>query len=291
MAWFKVDDGFHASDKLNSIPKRHKLAAAGLWVIAGSWAANQLTDGRVPDYMLQQWGATPAVVQCLLNAGLWEHEQGSNVFYKWHEYQPSKHDVDAERAASRARMKEIRARRKQPKPQKDAEEQEVFGRTVTNGSENVRNPDPTRPDPTRPDPPIEVLNAHPADAPQKGPSVQQLNEMFDTFWMEWPVKKGKEPARKSFQKAIKGGAGMADILAGVARYKAELGPLVAGKTATGGTPKYAQGWLTDQRWTDEPDPTATPAYQQAGYEIECALGRHRWMDDNTCLHCPERRDF
>lgn len=148
LAWFKVDDGFHASDKLNGIPARHKLAAAGLWVVAGSWAANQLTDGRVPEYMLKVWGATPAVVASLVSAGLWEHEQGAYVFRSWHEYQPSKADVDAERAASRQRMRDIRAKRKQKKSQDDAEVGEVFGRTVANGSEGVRNPDPTRPDPT-----------------------------------------------------------------------------------------------------------------------------------------------
>lgn len=148
MAWFKVDDGFHSSRKLLSIPKRHRLAAAGVWVIAGSWCADQLTDGHVPDYMLKEWGATPAIVSALIEAGLWERMESSNVFYKWHEYQPSKRDVDAEREASRERMREIRARRKQRKPLDSAASGEVFGRTVENGSENVRNPDPTRPDPT-----------------------------------------------------------------------------------------------------------------------------------------------
>lgn len=188
--WFKVDDGFHSSRKLLSIPKRHRLAAAGLWVISGSWCGQQLTNGRVPDYMLKEWGATPAVVQALLDSGLWEPEDGANVFYKWHEYQPSKKDVDAERAASRERMRNLRAKRKQGKkdvsetnvrdssdirrtfeqdsastrsanvedsshiqpsfedgnPHKHWENQEMFVRTPPNGSESVRNPDPTRPD-------------------------------------------------------------------------------------------------------------------------------------------------
>lgn len=147
MAWFKVDDGFHSSRKLLSIPKRHRLAAAGLWVIAGSWCADQLTDGHIPDYMFKEWGATPATIQALLDSGLWERISDANVFYKWHEYQPSKEDVDADRAASRARMRDLRAKRKQGKPREQAEDGEVFGRTGPNGSENVRNPDPTRPDP------------------------------------------------------------------------------------------------------------------------------------------------
>ena len=152
MAWFKVDDGFHASRKLLKIPKRARFAAIGLWTVAGSWAADQLTDGNVPDYMIREWGSPPAAPEALVDAGLWERTQDGYTFRNWHEYQPSKQDVDAERAASRERMRDLRARRKQPKPPEQAEVREVFGRTVPNGSESVRNPDPSRPDPTRPDP-------------------------------------------------------------------------------------------------------------------------------------------
>jgi hypothetical protein len=150
MAWFKVDDGFHASRKLLKIPKRARFAAAGLWSIAGSWAADQLTDGHVPNYMISEWAPPPAAPDALVDAGLWERTHDGFAFYNWHEYQPSKQDVDAERAASRERMQELRARRKNRKPLEQAEVGDVFGRTVPNRSESVRNPDPTRPDPTHP---------------------------------------------------------------------------------------------------------------------------------------------
>jgi len=150
MAWFKVDDGFHASRKLLKIPKRARFGAAGLWAVAGSWAADQLTDGHVPNYMLTEWGAPPAAPESLVDAGLWERASDGYVFYNWHEYQPSKQDVDAERAASRERMRDLRAKRKQPKPPEQAEVGDVFGRTVPNSSESVRNPDPTPPKPTPP---------------------------------------------------------------------------------------------------------------------------------------------
>jgi hypothetical protein len=150
MAWFKVDDGFHASRKLLKIGKRTRFAAAGLWSIAGSWSADQLTDGHVPDYMISEWAPPPAAPDALVDSGLWERTHDGYTFHNWAEYQPSKQDVDAERAASRERMKDLRARRKQKKPLEQAEAGDVFGRTVTNGSESVRNPDPTRPDPTRP---------------------------------------------------------------------------------------------------------------------------------------------
>ena len=150
MVWFKVDDHFWASDKLQGIPARHRIPAAGLWVIAGSWASGQLTNGRIPEYMLKVWGATPATVAALVNAGLWEHESGAYVFRSWLKYQPSKTDVEDEREASKQRMRNLRAKRKGLEPQKDAENEGMFGRTLPNGSESVRQPDPTRPDPTRP---------------------------------------------------------------------------------------------------------------------------------------------
>ena len=148
MAWFKVDDGLHASRKFQSIPKRARFAAVGVWTIAGSWSADQLTDGFVPDYMLELWGSPPSAPSALVEAGLWDRTSGGYLFCNWLEYQPRKADVDAEREASRARMRDLRAKRKQAKAHDRADKSDMFGRTDTNGSENVRNPDPTRPDPT-----------------------------------------------------------------------------------------------------------------------------------------------
>lgn len=178
MAWFKVDDGLHSSRKMMSIPKRGRWAAIGLWTVAGSWCADQLTDGYVPDYMLTEWGSPPSAPDALVDSGLWERESGGYLFCNWHEYQPSKQDVDSERAASRARMKELRARRKQPKPQNDGADGGVFGRTDPNGSENVRNPDPTRPDPTHIEVPKGTSSSEVADAPIR-PDVLHLIEVME----------------------------------------------------------------------------------------------------------------
>lgn len=187
--WFKVDDSFHSSRKLLSIPKRHRLAAAGLWVIAGSWCGQQLTDGHVPDYMLKEWGATPAIVKALVDSGLWIPESDANVFHSWGEYQPSKQDVSAERAASRERMRDLRASRKQRKPRDSGEETEVFRRTSPNSSESVRNPDPTRPDPVSKDTEGEASQAPPAPK-KRGSRIPEgwlpSNELIQAMRQECP---------------------------------------------------------------------------------------------------------
>jgi hypothetical protein len=155
MPWFKVDDNlaFHAKAVAAGNP------AMGLWVRAGSWCAQQLTDGFLPDHMLPALG-TAQQAKRLVDNRLWERVQGGYRFHEWTERQPSKGDVEAERAAARERMREFRARKKgtaqtsspqvsgsrspEPTPNDSVRSDEV--------RETFGNPDPTRPDPTRPDP-------------------------------------------------------------------------------------------------------------------------------------------
>lgn len=161
MPWFKVDDQFHASRKLNSIPKRHRLQAAGLWAITGSWASGQETDGFVPDYMIQVWSPTQKTVDSLVESGLWIRENNGFRFYSWLNYNPSKEDSDAKRAASKERMRQSRERnRRRTDGESDNHPSEYAGNgavgedvalqhpSATGGA--LQRPDPTRPDPTRP---------------------------------------------------------------------------------------------------------------------------------------------
>lgn len=78
-----------------------------------------------------------------------------------------------------------------------------------------------------------------ADAPKR------LNGAFDLFWAEFPKKVGKTAARRNFDRVVKAGADPNEVIAGAARYAAQ----VAGKEH--GFVKHPQGWLTDGRWSDE----------------------------------------
>lgn len=95
--WFKVDDSLHSSRKIMSIPRSIRLAAVGLWTIAGSWSADEELDGFVPAYMIAEWGATPKLVAALVTAGLWEPTEEGTQFHKWSEYQPTRAELEAER--------------------------------------------------------------------------------------------------------------------------------------------------------------------------------------------------
>ncbi|NKV08573.1 hypothetical protein GS892_25015 [Rhodococcus hoagii] len=154
MAWFKVDDAFHASRKLKSIPARYRLAAAGLWVIAGSWCSQEKTDGHVPNYMIREWGATPKTVESLVDAGLWSREHDGYAFRSWLEYNPSRAQVESERAASKERMQASRERRRNKAAAQDSTVSDVAAQQSEELQRNaepvLQRPDPTRPDPTRP---------------------------------------------------------------------------------------------------------------------------------------------
>lgn len=144
MTWFKVDDTLafhHKTAKAGN-------AAMGLWVRAGSWCAAHLTDGFVPEHMVQLLGTT-AQASKLIKAGLWEEAEGGYVFHEWNEdgRQPRGTSVRESRKKSAERQAAWRANHKQ-KPQLSVVSNGVTDPLVTALVTQV-SPLP-RPDPTRP---------------------------------------------------------------------------------------------------------------------------------------------
>jgi hypothetical protein len=160
MPWFKVDDGLHSSRKVLSIPRSMRLQAVGLWTLAGSWCAKELTDGHFPDYMVEEWGGSPELVEALVKSGLWESQSQGFDFHNWGEYQPTKEEVEGARTAEAERKRKWRESRKSgrtdaPVPPDATDMSHGTRRDGPMGQDGrVRqasgHPDPTRPDPTRP---------------------------------------------------------------------------------------------------------------------------------------------
>lgn len=153
--WFKVDDRFHSSRKVKSIPRARRLEAVGLWVLAGSWSAGEGLDGYVPDYMIEDFGGTPELVAALVASGLWEAVEDGSQFYKWTEYNPDAASIEAAKdaqseGAKHANHKRWHAKRKIKVPGCEWCESAPSGAGQLPDQYTESYPNP--PDPTRPDP-------------------------------------------------------------------------------------------------------------------------------------------
>lgn len=165
VTWFKVDDGLHKHRKRVRVGVNLEgFAAMGLWSVAGSWSADELTDGWIPDDVVDY--LAPAVGQELAkrleSAGLWHRVTRDGdagwQFHDWTDQNPTKEQVLAERAAAATRQKRARdrAREKRENTEQVGQEDPPSRRDsrVTNGDSHASvtpavTVPPTRPDPTR----------------------------------------------------------------------------------------------------------------------------------------------
>jgi hypothetical protein len=139
MVWFKVDDTlpFHAK------VVQAGNAAMGLWVRAGAWSAQQLTDGHIPLHIVSALGNKKQAERLVL-VGLWVALPDGYRFHQWNEdgRQPTRASVEKERGEARERMRKAR----EEKRLRSGEVRANTGRS--SGDVRSTRPDPTRPDPT-----------------------------------------------------------------------------------------------------------------------------------------------
>jgi len=149
MSWFKVDDKFYDHPKARKAGK----AAVGVWVLAGTWSADHLTDGFIPAHVLARWG-NRTDARRLVDARLWEPAEHDGEagwrFRNWERYQPTRAAKKAQRAAraaaGRAGGLASGASRRQPNPNHsasppvEADAKQVASRLVEPPSRPVPSP-------------------------------------------------------------------------------------------------------------------------------------------------------
>ena len=86
--WFKVDDNFAMHTKAVMAGN----AAIGLWVRAGAWSMQTLSDGFIPDAIVTGLG-TKGQADRLVSVGLWDRLPTGYAFHQWDDRNPSKEDV------------------------------------------------------------------------------------------------------------------------------------------------------------------------------------------------------
>jgi len=220
MPWFKVDDGFAFHRKTI----RAGNLAVGLWVRAGSWSAQQLTDGHVPLDVVVALGGTADDAEQLVDAGLWDGTEEGYAFRGWHEYQPSREAVEEEREKARKRKQAWRDSKTDgggPDGRPPVRPGGTDGGT-RNGTDVGTPASPTRPDPTRPVLPTEVPKSVAASqrgtrlsedftiteemktwAIEKGMTGTYVLARHETFMNHWPAQPGKAGVKLDWVKTWK----------------------------------------------------------------------------------------
>lgn len=147
MPWFKIDDGFWSHPKMALLSD----GAIALWVRAGAYCAQHLTDGAVSQAVLRRMlGGDPAHAVELVESGMWDAAADGWVFHDWSEYQPTREQVLAERAAAVERKRKSRESRRESQRSHTVTHADVTPESQRESRRESQPPDPTRPDPTRP---------------------------------------------------------------------------------------------------------------------------------------------
>ena len=138
MSWFRVDDKSHSNVKVVAAGN----AAWGLYVRCGAWSTDQLSDGVIPAAIARLYG-TRAEIGALVRAGLWLEQPDGYHMPDFLDYNRSRADVLAERAAAAARQRRGREAQRHANVTDEVTPMSRRDTTVSHGC-----PDPTRPDPT-----------------------------------------------------------------------------------------------------------------------------------------------
>lgn len=179
MTWFKVDDKAHANSKIRMV-LADEPAALALWVVAGSWSSDALTDGFVPDHQLP-WlipNGAEQLARKLVTARLWRRVRGGYQFHEWTSdgdgtrRNPTRSEVEAERRkkAEAGRRGGLASGKARSKPEAPA------SAPASAPACQVVEP-PTRPDPTI-EPPTELLRS---SVPPKGGGTARGTRLPDSF--------------------------------------------------------------------------------------------------------------
>lgn len=110
MSWFRIDDKFHHHPKVVAAGN----AAIGLFVRLGSWSAEHLSDGVVPDDVARSMGTRKdlrfLLTPSTLSGPLVVKVEGGILIPDFLEFNPSRESVLAERAATADRVRRYRSR-------------------------------------------------------------------------------------------------------------------------------------------------------------------------------------
>jgi hypothetical protein len=224
MVWFRVDDGLPAADWVLRIPWAQRMAAVGLWTMAGAWSARNGTDGFVPDYVLDEWRTARKVAASLVSAGVWCPVADGFVFNRWAPDQQLNVQVEQDRKTNAARQARSRERRN----------------AVTNGvTDALVTPSVTPASPVLSNP---VLSS----STKATTRAAAQPDRFPEFWQAYPRRDDKPRAVKAWAQAIKRQDAQT-IIDAAARFAAD-------PNREDAFTKQPATWLNADAWNNPPLP-------------------------------------
>lgn len=243
MAWFKVDDGFYTSIKFLSIPREYQTEAAGLWLLAGTWSADKLTDGFVPYAVMDMWHFKNETVAQLIAVGLWRHdEERSGIeFHDWCDYQPTREAL----TESRTRTSNARSEAGKLGGLRSGEARR--SKTEANLKQNEA-PNP---------------NPYQNKTITRTSSASVETEDFKRFWEAYNHKLDKKAAIKAFAKAVTLVSAETIIEKAGAYANDPNRPLQ----------KNAATWLNGECWNNPPYPARPVPAWQAKQDVDPWAGK------------------
>lgn len=107
-----IEDTFHSHPKVVALfDGPCPGPAIALWVLAGSWSMDNLTDGFVPKARVKLFGLHRKSAPELVRVGLWVEVEGGFQFHEWDQRNPSGKAVKTRRKATAERVARHRQRR------------------------------------------------------------------------------------------------------------------------------------------------------------------------------------
>lgn len=113
-AGFNIPLNFYDGPEVESIPRRIRAAAIGVWSLAGNYSSTQLTDGYVGPGMLKMFGCTDAIraaLKATINkkgepSPLWvDARNGGIQLTNWAKHQRTNEEVTTYRASEAERKR------------------------------------------------------------------------------------------------------------------------------------------------------------------------------------------
>jgi hypothetical protein len=281
--WMKVDDQLHANRKARAVTRSHDAkvrdaAPMGLWILAGSWSAQNNRDGWVPASELDRFDDDwDSLAKRLVHSGFWwpEDRDGEDGygFNDWQEWNNPDGASASGTFGNHVRWHVNKGRVKpdcehcptEPEPPEEGEPiAPMSGATRPDhrpdvapesggesGGESLRDHRPESLTRTRPDPTRTRTREHPSS----DKSDQTPPDRFEEFWETYAHKLGRKKAETAYRVALKKPGVTADLLiASAAAYITwQIGE---GKHPT--FTKHAATWLHGEHWRDERPPRAAP---------------------------------